>query len=277
MYREAPLPLLPFPLPAGEMAALWLTLARAFLPPLEPDHWRALHADLPLDLADWHRHLDLVDAPHPGDLLEAFARYPEHESLLAHYSSLFYAPPIRVHLNLGLYLDGAANGPAWDALSRWHAAYGLDRAACFHDLTDHLSAVLEFLGLITQLDERRRAGEFAQTFLLPALPRVIAVVEREGAFASPYLWLLRYTLAALSRWFPPEARGVDAPRKPRYRARAIDAGWRRCGICGEPIASETELAVMEKALAEAGLPVEHLAWCQNCRAAHRGWEKRPLP
>jgi TorA maturation chaperone TorD len=262
--------------PDSELAALWVTLARAFLPPLEPDHWRALHADLPLDLADWSRELGLVDAPNANSLLDALVAYPEHEALLVHYSGLFYAPPIRVHLNLGLYLDGTSNGPSLDALTRWHAAYGLDRSSQFHDLSDHISAVLEFLGVITELEERRLAAEFAHRFLLPALPRLIARLELEGALASPYLWLLRFTQTALAQSYPaPEVAAV--PAKPRYRVRPVSDGWRQCRLCGEPIASEKELMVMEKALAEAGLPVEHLSLCPDCRSAQQGWEKRALP
>ena len=189
--------------PAATLADLWVTLARAFLLPLEPDHWRAMHTDLPLDLADWRCELDLSHAPRADELLAALAAYDEHEALLAHYSSLFYAPPIRVQLNLGHYLDATRGGQVRDTLDRWHAAYGLDRSPAYHDLSDHLAAVLEFLGMIAGLDERVLAAEFAHAFLLPTLPRSIHSMEREGAFDSPYLWLLRFTLAALERVYPP--------------------------------------------------------------------------
>jgi TorA maturation chaperone TorD len=261
---------LPEATPAAGLADLWATLGRAFLPPLEPNHWRALHADLPLDLADWRRALALDAAPAPDGLLTALAAYPEHEPLLVHYSSLFYSPPIRVHLNLGIYLDGALNGPAMDALDRWHAAYGLDRSAAFHDQTDHLTAMLEFLAHICRVDEPRLAAEFAHTFLLPALPGLIRAMEREGAFASPYLWLLRFASAALARAYPPPPAQSGAPAKPRYRERPIGEGWRRCARCAKPIASEGELRVMEKALQEAGLPSDHLAFCPDCRDLRGG-------
>lgn len=264
-----------FALPNAELSALWVTLGRAFLPPLEPDHWRALHADLPLDLADWSRNLGLVGAPQASDLLEAFSGYREHESLLVHYSGLFYAPPIRVSLNLGMYLDGGLNGPVQDRLARWHSAYGLDRHARFHDLSDHLSAVLEFLGLIESLEERQLAREFAHTYLNPALPSLIHAVEMEGALSSPYLWLLRFLGHALDLIYPSPIRVL--PARVRYRERPIGDGWRRCRHCDKPVATEAELAVIEKALANAGLPTAHLSLCPECRETARGWEHRALP
>jgi TorA maturation chaperone TorD len=260
----------------NSLADLWTTLGRAFLPPLEASHWRAMHADLPLDLEDWSHELGLAGAPHADGLLEAMRAYPEHEGLLVHYSSLFYAPPVRVRLNLGPYLDGSLNGPAMDGLDRWHAAYGLDRSEQFHDLTDHLAAMLEFLGLIARLEENRLAAEFAHAYLLPALPRMIEAMEGEGAFASPYRWLLRYLHHALVYSYPAtESEPKDA--RPRYRARPQGDGWRRCARCEKPIATEKELGVMEKALAGAGLPVAHLALCPDCREAGQGWSHRSLP
>jgi TorA maturation chaperone TorD len=257
-------------------ADLWTTLGRAFLPPLEAAHWRALRTDLPLDLEDWSRELGLADAPRPEGLLQAMAAYPEHEDLLVHYSGLFYAPPIRVHLNLGMYLDGGLNGPVQDHLARWHAAYGLDRSPDFHDLTDHLAAVLEFLGLITRLEEARLAAEFAQTTLLPALPRIIRAMELEGALASPYLWLLRYLHHALAFLYPAQT-VPETPLRPRYRQREMGDGWRRCARCEKPIATERELSVMEKALHQAGLPSDHLRLCPDCRDGVQGFEHRSLP
>ena len=257
-------------------ADLWISLGRAFLPPLEVGHWRALRTDLPLDLEDWSRELDLTGAPRPDGLLDAMMAYPEHEDLLVHYSSLFYAPPIRVHLNLGMYLDGGLNGPVQDSLARWHAAYGLDRSPDFHDLTDHLAAVLEFLGHITRLEEDRLAAEFAQTYLLPALPHIIRALEQGGALASPYMWLLRYLHHALAFLYPAQA-VPETPDRPRYRKREIGDGWRRCAHCEKPIATERELAVMEKALHQAGLPSDHLRLCPDCRDVVQGFQHRDLP
>lgn len=261
---------------AHSVADLWTTMGRALLPPLEVGHWRALRTDLPLDLEDWSRELDLTGAPRPDGLLDAMMAYPEHEDLLVHYSSLFYAPPIRVHLNVGMYLDGGLNGPTQDHLDRWHAAYGLTRSSRFHDLTDHLAAVLEFLGLITRLEETHEATKFAQTFLLPTLPRIVRAMEEEGAMGSPYLWLLRYLHHALVELHPSQP-AAETPRRPRYRKRAIGDGWRRCARCANPIATERELAVMEKALRQAGLPSDHLRLCPDCRDLVQGFQHRDLP
>lgn len=265
----------PDPAAHAGLADLWLTLGRAFLPPMQAEQWRALRDDLPADLADWNHELGLQEF-HADSLRVTLSAFPTPKSLLIHFSGLFYAPPIRVHLNLGLYLDSALNGPAMDALGRWQGAYGLDRSQNFYDLTDHLSAVLELLSVVARQPERQDATEFAHAFLLPALPRIIARMEGQGAADSPYLWLLRYTLAALAQCYP-SVRVEREPAKPRYRVRPVGDGWRRCSRCGAPIASEKEVMVMEKALAAAGLPVDHLQWCPDCRAQEEGWEKRPLP
>lgn len=265
----------PDPAENAGLADLWLTLGRAFLPPMQPDQWRALRDDLPDDLADWGRELGFPESD-AQTLSAALTAYPTHESLLVHFSSLFYAPPIRVHLNLGLYLDGALNGPVMDALGRWQDAYGLDRNQRFHDLTDHLSAVLELLSVVARQPGSPGASEFTHAFLLPTLPRIIARMEAQDAAASPYLWLLRYTLAALAQCYP-SVPVESRPAKPRYRVRPISDGWRKCSQCGAPIASEKEVMVMEKALAAAGLPADHLQLCPDCRAQEEGWEKRPLP
>lgn len=265
----------PEPAADASLADLWLTLGRAFLPPLQTEQWRALRDDLPVDLADWRSELGLRDG-HAGKLGAALAAFPTPESLLVHFSGLFYAPPIRVHLNLGLYLDGTLNGPAMDALARWQDAYGLDRSDAFHDLTDHLSAVLELLSVVTRQPQSQAAAEFAHAFLLPALPRIIARMELQDAATSPYFWLLRYTHDALAHCYP-SVQVERKPARPHYRVRPVGDGWRKCGRCGAPIAREKEVMVMEKALAAAGLPVNHLQLCPDCRAQEEGWEKRPLP
>jgi TorA maturation chaperone TorD len=265
----------PDPAANANLADLWLTLGRAFLPPMQPEQGDALRDDLPADLADWSRELGFPET-YANRLLDALTAFSTNESLLVHYSGLFYAPPIRVHLNLGIHLDGALNGPTMDALGRWQDAYGLDRSTSFHDLTDHLSAVLELLSVIARQPDSPAATEFAHAFLIPTLPRIIARMEALGAAASPYVWLLRYTLAALEACYP-LAPVESKPAKPRYRVRPVGDGWRRCGQCGAPIASEKEVMVMEKALAAAGLPADHLRLCPDCRAQEDGWEKRPLP
>lgn len=259
----------------ADLADLWLTLGQAFLPPMQASQWRALRSDLPLDLADWSRERGFPERQ-AEELLAALAAYPTHESLLVHFSGLFHAPPIRVHLNLGLYLDGALNGPTMDALSRWQDAYGLDQSQHFHELADHLSAVLELLSVVARQSEGSDASAFAQGFLLPALPRIVARMEASDATASPYLWLLRYALTALTHCYPAEP-ATPRRAKPRYRVRPVSDGWRKCGLCGAPIASDKEMMVMEKALAAAGLPADHLKLCPDCRAREEGWGKRPLP
>jgi TorA maturation chaperone TorD len=191
-----------FPVPpAATLANLWITLARAFLPPLEPDHWRAMYADLALDLADWRSQLGLDRAPRAEELLTAQAAYGEHEALLQHYSALFLNLRERVSLSIGRHLAGG--NMVADTLERWQIAYGLDHSSSYHDRSDDLPALLEFLSVIVGLEESALAAEFAQIFLLPALPGMLQAMHREGADHSPYQWLLRFTLAALQQIYPP--------------------------------------------------------------------------
>ncbi len=194
---------------AATLASLWLTLARAFLPPLEAEHWRAMHAALPLDLAEWRHELGLGHTPRAEELLAAQAAYNEHDALLLHYSELFLAPRSRVKLEVGHYLDGATM--AQDTLNRWHLAYGLDHSADYHDCSDHLAAMLEFLGEVAGLDEPQLAAEYTRVFLLPALPRQIQAMRREGVGNSPYLWLMRFTLSALEQLYGPPTADPEIP------------------------------------------------------------------
>lgn len=261
---------------ANSAGELWITLGRVFLPPRAPDSWRALHADLPADLADWSRELGLAAAPPVKGLRDTLAAHAEHEAMLVHYSSLFYAPPVQVPLNLGFYLDGTLNGPSLDALERWHAAFDLGKQESFHDLADHLAAVLEFLAMVSIRGEAGQAAAFAHAFLLPALPKLIGRLEAAGAVDSPYHWLARFSEAALVGLYPREE--PSAVRcQARYRRRPVGDGWQYCERCGKPIATERELGIMKKALAAAGLAADHLRHCPDCRDAAHGWGHRPLP
>ena len=84
---------------------------------------------------------------------------------------------------------------------------------------------------------------------------------------------LTIALAALERCYPSAQVWNKLVVKPRYPVRPVSDGWRKSA---QPIASEKELMVMEKALATAGLPADHLCLCPVCRAQAEAWKKRPL-
>jgi len=245
---------------------LWLTLARAFLPPANRDTANAVLQWLTEDLNDLCGCMDIDAAHTTGRLEAALAAVPDAEALLIHYSGLFLAPPIKARLNLSFYLDGTLNGVSQDAIELLLAKYGVAKNDGFHDLPDHMAVVLELMALLaaspgTEQDQ----AVLAQGFLLPALPRLRADIATHAP-DSPYLHLLDLVLAALAPFGQPQE--DSAPRKPRYD-KSLERGiWRHCSQCDQPYAREKELLIMTRALQEQGLPTEHLRICPNCRATN---------
>lgn len=256
-------------------AELWLTLAKAFLAPAPAPVAAAMREALAGDLGELAGLCGIELGPRCESLRSAFDHIPDDAALLVHYSGLFLVPPVKARLNLGYYLDGSLNGPAHNALGSWHAAYGVARLDDFHDLADHLAALLEFLALL-EADERGPgiAAEFAGTLVLPALPHLAADIREAGHGDSPYLHLVDIVEHIGLAFYPqPDAISGRLPR--HWRKREWDDTC-HCQRCGSPIAREKELAVIAKALKESGLPAEHLSFCPECRDAGRGWNFRPI-
>lgn len=153
-------------------AAFFLTLARAFAPPKEPALVEAFRDDLALDLEEMAGELgyDLGDAP--ASLRRAVAGLEEPDALLRLYSRLFLTPPVPVHLDAAIYLDGAALGNASFEIEQWYARHGFVRQAAFRDLADHVTAQLEFVFLLfNRAAEAMVAGESMQALALAAEAR----------------------------------------------------------------------------------------------------------
>jgi TorA maturation chaperone TorD len=254
---------------------LWLTLARAALPPIEPDTADAFLLWLPDDLDDLFCCADL-DAAGTIDRLEvSLAALPDAPALLLHYSDLFLAPPAKARLNLSYYLDGALNGTSQDAIELLLAKYGVAKSDEFRDLPDHLAMLLELMALLAG---ERNAGPdqaaLARGILLPALPRLRADIAAHAP-DSPYLHLVDLVLAALVPFGLPQEN--SEPGKPRYDKNLERGIWRHCSQCDQPYAREKELLIMARALEEQGLPTEHLKVCPDCRSMTQGMVKHPLP
>lgn len=254
---------------------LAMTLARAFLPPMEESHAAAMRDLLADDLTGMagEQGLDLDDclAGYRG----ACARFADGEDLLVHYSSLFLSPPLAARLNLGWYLDGNLNGHTQDALARWYGTWGVDKRDSFFDLLDHLASLLEFVGLLESRDARVDAARFAGQFLhagLDGLERDLAATAPD----SPYCHLAACARQALKALYP--IQGEDAKPRVKYFARRKERpDWVSCLRCGAPIATARDVAVMRRALQSSGLPDKHLELCPDCRDGAHGWEKHALP
>lgn len=242
-------------------ADAWLTLAQAFLPPVQPPVAQAFLDDLAGDL-----HALLVDtALVPATEVEAFhnavAAIDGPGTLLLHYSNLFLAPPVKARLNLGVYVDGALGGDSQDLIGRVLSRHGLRPRGDFPDLADHVTLLLESLAWLT--GENDSGGDFnalACDILFTGLSRL----ERDIALhapQSPYRALTRIAQFALDH----VADRHDRCTPVRGALPAAGGIWRSCRRCGRSFAREKELAVMTRALAENGLPADHLQFCPRCR------------
>ncbi len=252
---------------------LWLALSRAFLPPTDREVALALLESLPAELDELCGACDVEALPDIGSLTESLDRVSTPDALLVHYSRLFLPPSACASLNIAIHLDGSLNGSAMDAIEDTMARLGIGKSEGFHDMPDHLAALLEVLALIAE--EKVSADEtaaFARAFLLPALPRLEAqIVEHEDD--SPYQHLARIVRAALAPYALPGER--DRRRERAGKRADTELGvWRECKSCGKPYAREKEIRIMAKALEEQGLPSAHLDLCMDCRAPGGNWLSR---
>ncbi|RZI40403.1 hypothetical protein EGT07_24015 [Herbaspirillum sp. HC18] len=249
-------------------------LANAFMPPASQGILHAFRTDLANDLAALAEEESLDIADHVAALCVALNALQDDEALLVHYSRLFLVPPMRARLNLGCYLDGSLNGPAIDAIEYLLGRYGVDKREDFRDLPDHVSCLLEFLAMLSDMPETDADRmQLAQYFLLPGLTSLARAIEEESDVDSPYLHLARMGLVLLQHLFPADEAMRNDRREERRKARLdLNKGiWRNCGSCGKPYAREKEIQIMAKALQLQGLPVEHLSLCPDCRSSSQKW------
>lgn len=257
--------------------ALWLTLANAFLPPRRPEIAAAFRTLLVDDLEELCASLGVNAADELASLRAAVTALPDDTTLLVDYSHLFLQPPIPAKLNLGFYVDGALNGPCLDALENAYRLVGIVKRDSLKDLPDHLSVQLETLAVLySETEAALSAQQFANVCLVGALPRLAAAIEAESP-QSPYASLARLACKAIAPLAM--APGEDTLHRRRHAERRADTSlgvWRHCASCGKPFAREKEIQIMAKALAQAGLPADHLAQCPDCRDVMRGYFKRSI-
>lgn len=240
----------------------WLTLARAFLPPIDETLAVAVRDTLADDLDDLCREWGLDTGRDIQALRCSLAGLPsDADSLLRHYSRLFMAPPMLVRLNLCQYLDGSSSGASRDALDMLLARHGVEKADTFKDQPDHISTLLELMALLSS-EHHEEETWLAEHFLRPALPQLASAINA-AAPESPYHALVTLLQTATDALVGPIPDTSGSPANKRHDKNI--GVWRHCDRCGRPYAREKELKIMAKALAEHGLPADHLTVCVDCR------------
>lgn len=256
-------------------AEFYLCLARAFETPLQPETFEALRDALADDLADMAAELSLDVLDDIEEFRRRMHALADADALLQAYSRLFLQPPLAVHINTGVYLDGCMNGASLGEMEAWYREAGLARAEDFRDLSDHVSLQLEFVAFLYghALGEGgeagRRAGEFVGRFVArwaPALVDNLALAERELGFsAEPYLPLARILAkAALRDAVAPS--DIDPARL--RRERALAGARRKQAMKG---LTQEDLETIRGKLATLGLATDHLEVDYEQRDAARGW------
>lgn len=256
----------------GAEAALWQTLAQAFLPPMSAGTARAFVECLAPDLAELSALQDLDADDDIARLGAAAGAFAAPTALLLEYSRLFLPPAGAATLNLSRYVDSGVCGPCMDALEFAYQAHGLECSDRLHDLADHAARQFEFLGVLSGRGDDAAAGEYARLCLVGALPRLAAQLS-QCAPASPYTALARVAGQALRRYAAQEQARPDQPNLRHDLTRGV---WRHCTDCGKPYAREKEIGIMTAALHKAGLPAEHLAKCPDCRDRAQGFFRRAI-
>jgi len=159
-------------------ADLLFCLSQAFLPP--PPAWSVCDWAQPLvdDLNELEPTLDGINLQPLRQSLElacaswaALARQGLSDTWLVEYSRLFLVPPVPVTLNAGVYLEGALGGSSTQMMCSCYEMAGVVPDERFHDLPDHVSMQLEFVGRLMERaargdpDAQSMAQEYAAEFV----------------------------------------------------------------------------------------------------------------
>lgn len=259
-------------------STFWLVLAQAFLPPSRPEVAEAFVDGLAEDLAELALPLDLDIANDLAELSTATAAFVEPQSLLVEYSRVFLPPNGLATLNVSRYVDGSINGPCMDALENAYLAVGIEQRDTLRDLKDHVAMQMECLAwLIGQPESEQSltANNFVQICLVGALPHFAAVLAAEAP-ESPYTPLVQIAAKAIAGYAKRDQKMETFKRGPNRRHDTSLGVWRHCKSCDNPYAREKEIQIMTRALEQAGLPIEHVSLCPDCRDAVKGFFTRTI-
>lgn len=255
----------------------WLTLANAFMPPQRPETAEAFRTLLAEDLEELCAALNIDAQPELADFRHHVGQLRDNQELLVDYSHLFLQPPIPAKLNLGIYVDGALNGPCLDVLENAYRLVGIAKRETLKDLPDHLAVQMETLAVLFGAAVPAMPPEqFANLCLVGALPRLAAAISNESP-ESPYAPLAGIAAKAIAELAQAPDKKTQHRRRHTERRADTNLGvWRHCKTCGKPFAREKEIGIMAKALSEAGLSAEHLDRCPDCRDVMQGYFKRAI-
>ena len=267
-----------------ERGEFYLCLARAFLPPREPEVFTALRDALADDLEELGASLGYACADAVADYRAAIAAIPDHATLLQRYSALFLVPPRTIQINTGSYLDGAINGGSVSALEDTYRRCGVERDDDFHDLSDHVAVQLEFVALLYLNSAEALAActpppavrpeHFLDQFAARWLPPFLRDLENDsntlGAGPNPWLPLARILATAVTH----DAVAEELPASMQRAQRAI--GKARHDRAARGITAD-DMAFIARKLREKGLSTEHLAIPPELRDEARGYSRGTPP
>jgi len=261
-------------------ADFYLCLARSFMVPQDPEFHAALRDDLADELEDLAEEIGYDIKPELAEYRRRIATVSSAHNLLQIYSRLFLQPPRAVHINTGVYLDGSFNGGSVAELEACYRACGLARSDGFLDLADHAAIQLECVSYLYAhslstnpgtLTAGQFIGRYVSRWIGPWCDDFV-MAERELEMADePYHPLclilqqaVRTDAESLPDVNPARTRRTKALAQARHKQAAK-------GI------TESDMAIIQRKLAEHGLTTDHLAVAPEIRDISRGWQRMTPP
>lgn len=261
-------------------AYFYLCLARAFMVPDRPGFHEAMRADLADELQHLASELGYDIGPELVEYRRRIGAVGSDDALLQIYSRLFLQPPRAVHINTGVYLDGSFNGGSVAELEACYRASGLARSDGFLDLADHVAMQLECVAYLYAhalsadggpLSAGQFIGRYVARWIGPWCEDFM-LAERELEMADePY-----HPLCLILQ----QAARVDAESLPDLnpawtrRTKALTQARHKHAEKG---VTSSDMAIIQRKLAEHGLTTDHLAVAPEIRDIARGWQRMTPP
>lgn len=270
-----------------ERADFYLMLARAFLAPMEPEHFQAMADLLADDLADLDASLGYGIEAQVDALRAAMQKLANHEDLLVEYGQMFLQPPRAATLNVCQPLDGAMMGGTVSEIENFYRHYGVECGDHFKDLPDHVSVQLEFISYLygraaegigagePDREAEKAAGHFLYQFVSRWVPHLALGIEKAdrklGLNANPYLPLVHILAIATARDAAPNPELVKPQKRVDVAMEKARQDYASKGVTPEAMAE------IERKLREKGLSTDHLQVDLDQRNAALGLSAKQPP